>query len=283
MGKDFEIKLEEDPFYDNVTVTPQIIGIASVSLKPISHQIEVQANAPILDTRGNKQGTIQFGIFPCDSAGNIDNTEYFLEPEKSLGLPLHFKIIITSLKGLPKNKCAKVFCKFKFFNDQEWNKTPQSTDDDPDQDLKYEKMYSFPSITPELLNYLMKEDFQLHVFGCVPLRREKPNIGIVDELKEKIEALEKERDEIEKENHEMELRIEDLEQEKDEMASEKEALLKELKQLQQQGAEKLMELQQELARQSAALKRQIEYEKKKQERNLKPWIINSSNSNKRKK
>lgn len=66
LGREFELPMENDPFYDNVTNIPQLIGCASVNLKPISHQIEINNWINILDGRGNIQGRLKIGLYPCD-------------------------------------------------------------------------------------------------------------------------------------------------------------------------------------------------------------------------
>ncbi|EDO42435.1 predicted protein, partial [Nematostella vectensis] len=164
-GEDWDKPQELDPFWED-DETDVMIGRAIVYLQFLAYKIEFEESVAITDHKGNELGKLQVEAFPCTKSGNedIDDDDFIEDPEELVGKELFFNLKIPYARGLPQRFGGKTFCKFMFYIDKEYTKTPV-IEGTINPNYNFTKMFSFVPVTKQFQDYLVNSNLVIEVWG----------------------------------------------------------------------------------------------------------------------
>jgi len=160
-----DVGRENDPFWepDDSEVA---IGSVHVYLTSLAYLIEVEESLAITDYKGNSCGHLAVHLVPCSAKGQLlDDDDFVEDPSELIGQSLHFKMGIQYARGLPsKFSKGETFCKYKVYMDESFS-TTSSIKSTINPEYKHEKLFSFPSVTKQLVEYLSSTPLVVDVWG----------------------------------------------------------------------------------------------------------------------
>ncbi|KAL0485382.1 kinesin-like protein [Acrasis kona] len=203
---------DSDPFVDQEAINQHVlIGTSRIFLKSLAHNIDFETYTTILDYKGKSEGELKVSICPCDDKGRIadddddDDIEIpmYNDPSSELpGQPMHFYIKIIHARGLNTKVCRDVYARYKFFLDDKYTETKQYMGESMNPEIDFCKRYDIPCATKDLVQYLQQSMLIVEVLAKRHLKQgaadklySAPATTNVQELQDRIVALEKEKEE----------------------------------------------------------------------------------------
>ncbi|KAL5006291.1 hypothetical protein ScPMuIL_015097 [Solemya velum] len=159
---DWDLPQDKDPFWEPADI-PQLIGTVQCILQSLSYNIDLQEKLVITDYKGNQQGMLSIEIDPCDSKWDKVKEDDFVEyPEEQVGKPVFFKLKIVNALGIPNNM-DKTYCQFKFYLDDNTEKTAEVSGMNPE--FGFEKKFTYKPATKQFIEYLTSSTLVIEVWG----------------------------------------------------------------------------------------------------------------------
>ncbi|KAL3831683.1 hypothetical protein ACJMK2_023406 [Sinanodonta woodiana] len=161
--KNWDLPQDRDPFWEPDDME-KLIGSSMFILQSLSYKIDADETLSITNHKGQEQGHMEVEMVPCNEKGQALSEDDFVDdPSELVGNPLHFKIKIKCLRGLPSN-IETSFCKYKFYLDNKEIITDEvSGTINPNFD--HEKLFSFKTVTNQLVDYLTDGSLHIEVWG----------------------------------------------------------------------------------------------------------------------
>eukprot|EP00743_Colponemidia_sp_Colp-15_P004133 GILK01004461.1.p1 GENE.GILK01004461.1~~GILK01004461.1.p1 ORF type:complete len:1299 (+),score=306.15 GILK01004461.1:63-3959(+) len=159
-----DLSQENDPFWD--PPTSHLIGHAHIYLKPLGYKIEIESDVSIVNSEGQRVGSLHIAILPnSNSDGNDSDEEEFVDsPADLLGQKLDFSLNISHATGLPEKYSNWVYCRYKFFLDETYE-TPAQTVKSTQPQFNYTKNFVIHPVTESFLKYLDQDAINIEIFG----------------------------------------------------------------------------------------------------------------------
>lgn len=140
--------------------------------------IETQKDeSPIIDTRGNIQGKVQYSVglqlFDSDGVSKLNILDYETLNEL-IGKTLKITFELKKASSFPEKYCGKVVCKYEWLDSDSHFET-KTCEKEREPDFNYVQEHTCV-VTEHLINHLMYNTLTVGVYGMVESR--KKNEGI---------------------------------------------------------------------------------------------------------
>ncbi|XP_074645604.1 kinesin-like protein KIF28 isoform X2 [Tubulanus polymorphus] len=158
-----KIPRDEDPFWE--PAEDMVIGTANVFLQSLGYALDFDDKLTVTDYKGQEEAQLFVSVSPCTQTGKSLDDDYFVDnPNDLLEKPFHFKVQVRSAE-VQKSRFSKgLRVQYRVFKETEYTNT-ETVRGTLSPEFKHSRIVSFPSMTPEHLEYFENGCITLALYG----------------------------------------------------------------------------------------------------------------------